>query len=106
MSAIQVEVAKNGIEPVLTTPLRVVAVAFVHSVPFANESSSVQVGRNCDTVWPARLKGDGTPARIEENQKADGLLIRRSVHNMNTNLKYTEQVFVAFANIRGIQYGK
>ncbi len=102
--AVVVEIPKNGAVPV--SEFKIVAVAFVNSVPFANESSSVQVGRNCDSVKPARLRGDGTPAYLEDSHRADGLLIRRTIHSPQTNQKHTQQVFVPFANIRGIEYGK
>ncbi len=97
---------KPALQLPYTPRTRLVAAAFVNSVPFAGETASVQLGRNCDSILPARLDGDGAVALLEKGQQPTGLLIKRNVHDRTTNERYVDQVFVPFANVRGIQYGK
>jgi hypothetical protein len=85
---------------------KLVSVAFVDSIPFGNESMSVQIGRNCDSITPARMEADGSAVAIDKNQRADGLLIRQRRHDRVRNVFVVDQCFVPWSNIRGLQYGE
>lgn len=86
---------------------RLAGASLVESVAFAGgEHSSVNAGRNCDSLIPARLEPDGTAVSISSGQRADGLLVRRKVQNLNTREFHVDQVFIPFANIRGLLYGE
>ncbi len=93
-------------EPDFKSHQRLIAASFVNSIPFAGETSGVQIPRNCDSIVPARLDCDGSAIAIDKGQRADGLLVRRKVHDRTTNTRYVDQVFVPFANVRGLQFGE
>lgn len=89
---------------------RIVAVRFVNSIPFNNESISVHISNvngigTADSILPSRLVSDGTPKLLEGNDRADGLLVTRSYHDRVRNTSMTEAVFVPMANVKGIVYG-
>lgn len=84
---------------------RLTAAFFVNSVVFDGEKQSVSVGLTVDSIQPARLEGDGQAVAVAANQRADGLLLKRKVHNLNTHARVVSQTFVPFANVRSLQYG-
>lgn len=94
------------IAPEAKPQTKLTSVAFVASIPFANEAMSVQVGRNADSITPARMEADGSAVAIDKNQRADGLLVKQRKHDRARNVFVVEQCFVPFANIRGAQYGE
>ncbi len=85
---------------------RLTSVTFESSVPFAGESMSCQVGRNCDAIAPARLEPDGTAVRIEKGQAAQGLLISRRHHDRASNQRFVDQVYVPMYNVKALQYSE
>lgn len=78
---------------------------FDRAIPFAGTCESVQLGRNCDSIVPARLEPDGTTVAIDRGQRADGVRLRRKVDNLQTRESFMDQVFVPWANVIGLQYG-
>lgn len=92
------------IEDVYAEPKGIQAAHFVNSVPFIDERQSCSIGLNCDSILPARLEVDGSAVVIDKGQRADGLVIRRKFHNRGLNTRSIAQVFVPWANIRGVQY--
>lgn len=85
---------------------KLVAVFFVESVYFNGEQSSAAVGRNTDSIAPARLLPDGSAVAIDTNQRADGLVLTKKTHNLATHEKHIKRCFVPFANIRCLEYGE
>ncbi len=85
---------------------RLTGAVFINSIAFAGQASSVAIGRNCDSIVPARLEADGMPVTIDKGQRADGLLIRRRAQNRATNKSFVEQTFVPWANVGETQYGE
>ena len=68
--------------------------------------SSVQIGRNVDSIIPARMEGDGSAVGIDKGQRADGIVIRMRRHDRVTGKRYVSQEFVPWANIRSLTYGE
>lgn len=85
---------------------KLVAAFFVDSVPFGGEQASASIGRNVDSIVPARLEKDGSAVPVEPNQRADGILLRRKHRDLNTHQRVVLQAFVPFANVRSLQYGE
>lgn len=85
--------------------MRIASVRFVESIEFAGESLSLVVGQHCDSVRPARLEGDGAPVPVKDNQRADGLLVTRTVSARSVGgERHTEVVWVPWANVRSVRY--
>ena len=84
---------------------KLVSCTFVNSVAFGGESQSVQVGRNVDSITPARMEGDGVPVGVDKGQRADGVLLRMKRHDRVTGRKYVAMDFVPWSNIRSLSYG-
>ncbi len=81
--------------------------AVVESITFGGqELVSVTIGRNTDTIEPARLEPDGAAVVIDKGQRADGVLLRKKCTNLGTREEYLDQYFVPFANIRGFSFGE
>lgn len=96
---------KTEVKPAVHTVVK--AVTFRESISFAaGEHNGVQVDRQVDVITAARLEPDCTPVAISTGQRADGLLLSRSVPARGTDEAYVSQYFVPFANVRGISYGK
>lgn len=103
----QVETKKLVIEVPTHKPReRLIGAAFVESVSFAGETTSVRVPGNCDGIAPARLEPDGAMAIIAAGQRADGVKVWRKVQDRVTGQKYVEQHFIPWSNIRGLSYGE
>jgi hypothetical protein len=84
---------------------KLVAAFFVNSVYFAGEQQSVTLGRNTDSIAPAKLLPDGSAVAIDVNQRADGLLLTKKTHNLSTHAKVVVRCFVPFSNIKCLEYG-
>lgn len=105
-TAAQVEAPLKAKEPDYKAHSKLVAVFFVDSVPFGGEQTSASIGRNVDSIWPARLEKDGAAVTVEPNQRADGILLRRKHHDLNTHQRVVLQAFVPWSNVRSLQYGE
>ena len=105
-TAVQVESAAKPKEPEYKPQTKVSAAFFVDSVPFGGECMGVSIGRNVDSIAPARLEGDGTIKTVEANQRADGIVIRRKHSDLNTHARVVMQTFVPWSNVRSISYGE
>ncbi len=92
-------------EPQFKPLTKLVAAYFVESVPFGGETHSVNVGRNADSIAPARLEKDGAAMPVESGQRADGIVLRRKSHNRASNERVVLQAFVPWSNIRALEYG-
>lgn len=84
---------------------KLLSASFSESIPFDNEAMSVQLGRNADDIFPAILGPAGDAIQIEKGQRADGLAIQRRTTNLNTHETLSLQVFVPWANVKGLVYG-
>lgn len=84
--------------------MKLVSAVFVESVAFGGESQSVQIGRNVDSITPARLEGDGSPVAIDKGQRADGVLLVARRHDRVANAFRTETAFVPWSNVRTLGY--
>lgn len=89
---------------------KLVGAHFVTSIPFANETLHVATAGgnpNADLVVPARLQADGTPTPISGNERSDGLLVRKAVHDrLNGGRVLLVQCFVPWGNVRGLVYAE
>lgn len=91
----------------LKTKERLTGFGLVESIAFCGkELASVILGRDADSIAPARLEPDGTAVVISSGQRADGLLLRKKNMNLQTRMECIEQKMVPFANIRGLDYGE
>jgi len=84
-------------------------VHFTASAPWNNEAMSAHLGvdgqpGSADSILPARLDGKGRVVPITDNQRADGVVIRKRQHDRIRNRSYVSQVFVPWANVKGLQY--
>jgi hypothetical protein len=93
-------------EPVYKPRQRLTSAAFVQSAPFGDERMSCQVGLNCDSIIPARLEPDGSCVPISSGQRADGILVRRKKHDLQTQKRFVDQCFIPWSNVRGLSYGE
>lgn len=82
-------------EPKAEAALRIKGVVFCMSVQFAGVQESIQIGRNADSITPARIEADGSAIQIDKGQRSDGLLIKWR----------KTQCVVPWANVRELQYG-
>lgn len=105
-TAIAVEQNGKAKEPEFKPLTRLNTAYFVDSVSFGGDVLSVSIGRNVDVIAPARLERDGTIVFVEANQRADGILLRRRHHDLNTHARVMQQTFVPWANIRSLAYGE
>lgn len=97
--------AQNAKEPEYKPSTKLLAAHFVESVPFVTEASSVSVGRNADSILPARLEKDGTVATVEAGQRSDGIVVRKKHVNLATQDRRVMQVFIPWANVKALEYG-
>lgn len=74
--------------------LKISGVVFGRPVQFAGVQSSIQIGRNADSITPVRIENDGSAVQIEKGQRSDGMLIRYR----------GAQCMVPWANIDELQY--
>jgi hypothetical protein len=78
--------------------------SFVNSVTLNGEHTSVNLGRNIESIWPARIEADGSACAIKDGQQAQGVLIRTKVRDGKGGL-FVAQAFVGWANIRALNFG-
>ncbi len=78
---------------------RLVGVRFVTPIQFAGVTDSVQIGRNCISVCPARIEADGSAVPTEKGQASQGLLVRGNGRG------FVAQSFVAWNNVSELMYG-
>lgn len=89
------------------THRKIASVFFRESVNFAHEEhNSLQVGKRVDIVQPARLQADGSPVAIKDNERADGLLLTKSMPGRDNKPPYVAQSFVPWASVKNVLYGE
>lgn len=78
----------------------------VNSTSFGGHADTLTVGRNVESIAPALMGFDGKPVAIDKGQRSDGFLVRQTKTNPESREQYTGQVFIAWANVREVQYGE
>ena len=110
MSAEVVKSTSTTRPDVVAAQTKLVGAHFVASIPFANESLHVATAGgnpNADLIAPARLLADGTAQPISGNERSDGLLVRKAVHDrLNGGRPVVTQCFVPWSNVRGLVYAE
>lgn len=77
-----------------------------NSTSFAGQTETLSIGRNCESIVPARIDFDCRAVAIDKNQRADGFLVRTTKKDPTTRAEYVEQVFVGWANVREVQFSE
>lgn len=85
---------------------KLIGLRLVNSTSFAGETESLTIGRNVDSIIPARMETDCRAVAIDKSQRADGFLVRRLVPAVSGREPHVAQTFICFANIREVQFGE
>lgn len=84
---------------------RLIGLWLVNSTTFGGHTESLTVGRNVDSIVPARMESDSRAVPLEKGQRADGFLVRKQITNSGTHEVHVAQVMVMYSNVREVQYG-
>lgn len=95
-------------EPKYSPQTKLAVVYFHGSVMFGSEMNSAAVSKvgsnSVDSIVPGRLGEDG--GCILGSEGAQGLVLRKRIHNLHTGARQLAQTLVPWANIKSVGYGE
>jgi hypothetical protein len=83
---------------------KLTGISLVNSVLLGTELSNATIGRNVDSITPARIDENGRPQPLEKGQQCQGFLLRAKARDGKGGL-FVNQAFVGWANIKALTYG-
>jgi hypothetical protein len=83
---------------------KLVGISLVNSVLLGTELTHATIGRNIDSITPARIDENGRPQPLEKGQPCQGFLLRQKMRDGKGSF-YVGQAFVGWSGVRALVYG-